>query len=446
MTSRRFSIILAMAIRVVAFGQQGQAVAGYQLLKTINLPGGISAFDISWVDPSNARYYVADRGNTTASPPIAPRIDVIDTLNNQYVSSITLPAAGNGVLAVPRAHELWVGLNDSTVAVIDTNTSTITHVISTGGKMRADEMAYDPADRVIVVANDRDTPPFVSFISQQTYSVLATLNFDGVSAPKSTGGLEQSVWDEARYKFYLAVPATAANPNGEIDELDPQTFTVNRSFPTNCKGPAGLVLIPAQRLMTSCGDILDIASGKVLTTVSGVGGDEIWYNAGDQRVYFGGGTDRISISVVDASVNASAPITALVVGQILTAPAVSQTTHSVAADSANNEILVPVSGVGVQIWRNGASLIASPNPIPIPATAQFGSALISWNAPNAQVIEIHVGSPNGVLFAEGGNRGSAPTGLWVDEGTTFYLQDVTKGLPLTAANTLATLVMHLQKM
>ena len=36
--------------------------------------------------------------------------------------------------------------------------------------------------------------------------------------------------------------------------------------------------------------------------------------------------------------------------------------------------------------------------------------------------------------------------LWVDDGTTFYLQDLTKGLPLTAANTLATPVMHLQKM
>src|ERR1700688_3644619 len=64
--------------------------------------------------------------------------------------------------------------------------------------------------------------------------------------------------------------------------------------------------------------------------------------------------------------------------------------------------------------------------------------LISWNAPNAANVEIHVGSPNDPLFASGGNHGSAQTGPWVTVGTTFYLQDVSGGKPLTANNTLAT--------
>jgi parallel beta-helix repeat protein len=91
----------------------------------------------------------------------------------------------------------------------------------------------------------------------------------------------------------------------------------------------------------------------------------------------------------------------------------------------------------------GPSLTANPNPIPVTANALFGSTTISWNAPDAQVIEIHIGSPNGPLFAEGGNRGSAQTALWVSDGTTFYLQDVTDGKPLTSDYTLATLVVHL---
>ena len=41
------------------------------------------------------------------------------------------------------------------------------------------------------------------------------------------------------------------------------------------------------------------------------------------------------------------------------------------------------------------------------------------------------------------SAGSAQTGRWVSDGTTFYLQDVTSGKPLTANNTLATLVVHL---
>ena len=94
---------------------------------------------------------------------------------------------------------------------------------------------------------------------------------------------------------------------------------------------------------------------------------------------------------------------------------------------------------------NGASLTASPNPIQVTGAAD-GTTTIGWNAPNAASVEIHVGSPNGPLLASGGNQGSAQTGPWVTDGTTFYLQDVTGGKPLTANNTLATLVVHLQRL
>jgi hypothetical protein len=97
---------------------------------------------------------------------------------------------------------------------------------------------------------------------------------------------------------------------------------------------------------------------------------------------------------------------------------------------------VPASGTG-------ASLTASPNPIPVMGAAD-GTTTISWNAPNASYIEIHVGSPNGPLFASAGNQGSAQTGPWVADGMTFYLQD--GGKPLTANNTLATLVIHSQRL
>src|SRR5579863_8215639 len=78
-----------------ALAQQGQPIAGYKLLQTITIPGGLAGNDISWVDSANARYYLADRGNATASPVIGPRVDVIDTQNNSFVTSIPLPAASN---------------------------------------------------------------------------------------------------------------------------------------------------------------------------------------------------------------------------------------------------------------------------------------------------------------------------------------------------------------
>jgi hypothetical protein len=93
----------------------------------------------------------------------------------------------------------------------------------------------------------------------------------------------------------------------------------------------------------------------------------------------------------------------------------------------------------------GPSLNANPNPIPVSGNAILGVTTLSWDAPGAQVIEIHVGAPDGPLFARLGNRGSAQTGPWVADGTTFYLQDVSGANPLTADYTLATVIVHLQK-
>jgi hypothetical protein len=91
-------------------------------------------------------------------------------------------------------------------------------------------------------------------------------------------------------------------------------------------------------------------------------------------------------------------------------------------------------------------LTSSPNPIPVTGNAIVGSTTLSWSAPDATVIEIHIGSPNGKLFTQNGNKGSIQTPPWVSDGMTFYLQDVSGGQAPTADNTIATLVVHLQPM
>ncbi|HEV3200945.1 MAG TPA: hypothetical protein VGZ73_23740 [Bryobacteraceae bacterium] len=91
-----------------------------------------------------------------------------------------------------------------------------------------------------------------------------------------------------------------------------------------------------------------------------------------------------------------------------------------------------------------AFITATPNPIPVTGSA-LGMAMISWNAPTAGTIEIHVNSPSGPLFTRNGNKGSMSTGAWIADGTAFYLQDVTGGLPLTASNTIALTIVHLQR-
>jgi len=347
---------LALVVFVGVRAEEEHELGPYRFLTTISIPGSLAGgFDISWVDADAGRYYLADRGTTS--------VDVVNTRRNTFLSAIPLHAAGNGVVAIhpsrdddedgdDNAGELWVGDANSFVEVIDLKTQTIVADISTLGKARADELAYDSRDHIVLIANDRDPIPFVSFISTKTRSVLGTLSYPQVvfGTPAVGHGLEQPVWDARTRRFYLAVPATATHPHGEVDEINPLTRMVTRAFPTTCN-PAGLVLVPKQRLITSCGDILDIASGAVLKTVPGAGGDEIWFNRGDERVYFGGGLDRISVPVLDTDTNTR--VTTLTVGLLLPPPpANSHTTHSVAADSENNRIFVPVTHEGVKVYTD----------------------------------------------------------------------------------------------
>jgi hypothetical protein len=359
------AFVLPLALFAVAHADDDHDRLGpYRLIATVPIPGNLSGgFDISWVDSEAGRYYLADRGSKS--------IDVIDTKHNKFLYAIPLRAAGNGVVAIRKsdddegdsegAGELWVGDANSFVEVVDLKTKSIVADIPTHGNSRADELAYDPRDGLLLVANDRDTPsPFVTLISTKTRTVVGGFKYDGTFGnPNTTNGIEQPVWDRRTKKFYIAIPATVANPKGEVDEIDPLARMgngkVTRVFPTNCSGPAGLALVPGQRLVTSCGDIISVASGLVLKTVAGAGGDEIWFNPGDERVYFGGGLDRISVPVLDTDTNSL--VTTLTVGHLFpptpppqTPP--NQTTHSVAADSENNRIFVPVGNVGVKVYTD----------------------------------------------------------------------------------------------
>jgi len=117
------------------------------------------------------------------------------------------------------------------------------------------------------------------------------------------------------------------------------------------------------------------------------------------------------------------------------------------ADAGANTFLgnICVTSLNAPCPSVGPSLTANPNPIPVTGDALVGLTTISWNAPGSELIEIHIGSPDGALLATAANRGSIRTGAWVRDGMTFYLQDVSGGKPLSSDYTLAQLVVHLQQ-
>jgi hypothetical protein len=87
------------------------------------------------------------------------------------------------------------------------------------------------------------------------------------------------------------------------------------------------------------------------------------------------------------------------------------------------------------------SITADPNPFV--ANAQgVGRTTLAWSSYGTTRVEIHINAPDGPMFT-GGDPGSfsMATGPWVVDGMTFYLQNVSNGLPLTSANTLATVTM-----
>jgi hypothetical protein len=120
--------------------------------------------------------------------------------------------------------------------------------------------------------------------------------------------------------------------------------------------------------------------------------------------------------------------------------------HVTKASYAGTNLHLPSTSNTITITVTGApstgTINAIPNPISVPLGVTVGATTITWNSTQASTVEVHIGAPNGVLFGGGGPTGSAQTGPWVTDGMTFYLQDTTGGNPLTAANTLATVVVH----
>jgi DNA-binding beta-propeller fold protein YncE len=329
-----------------AFAQLLQ-LPNYQKISTIQIPGNLAGgFDITWVDSANQKLYLSDRGTTKGGG----KIDVIDTSTNQYLYSIPqtkgeigfagstgnrLTGGPNGVVAIPQLSEVWAGDGDSTVKVVDLAAKAIVATIPTGGKSRADELAYDPLDRIVMVANDADTPPFLTFISTDSLAVLGHLSYGTDQV-----GLEQPVWDPQTKRFLISVPASEGR-FGRVDEINPVTMQISNQYTVECD-PAGLALGPLQRVMTSCGYAINGRNGNILANVNAnifdtntIGGDEIWFNPGDNRYYFGGA----NVGVVDAETNQ--PLGFLATGV---------PTHSLAADSSTNHIYVPATGIGMEVF------------------------------------------------------------------------------------------------
>lgn len=366
---------LATSGAALADDRNGGAV---KLLTTIPYPSNLSAlhaFDISWVDADTQLYYLGDRSNAS--------VDVFDVKNNIFVRKISAGFKGvvfnanntgnndksgpNGVVVSGR----WLFVTDapSRVVAIDLMTDTKVSEISTHGApdLRADELAYDSDDGLILAVNNADSPPFATLIRADNghLSFVAKIVFDAAHGVDATNGAEQPVWDRSTGKFYISIPQVGPHEeDGAVARINPHTGAVDALFPVKFCQPAGLTLGPNQDLLIGCSQvfndtagsaaptqiIMDARNGSIDRVVAGVGGsDEVWFNRGDGRYYTASRNNPTGpvLGVINAKRQSLVQIVPTVnaAGNAVSDPTVrfpAGTAHSVAVNPHNNHALVPL--------------------------------------------------------------------------------------------------------
>ena len=342
--------------------------ATFSVVAVPNVPPktGSWSFDISYADPATHEYYLGDRTNSG--------IDLVSLLNNNAFLGVAgggtfvgASAAGsnfsgpNGVAPIGNGN-LMAGDGNSTIKVVNVNSMALVASINAvnpytgppltalaGGQCnasgtpttgaangRSDELAVDSADNEALMINDAACPAFGTFISTVApYSILGTIAFT-----TATAGAEQPTYDPTQKKFLMAIPATIANPGGEIDVIDPHSFAINAAYPepASCNGN-GTALGASENLFIGCSNaagplvVMNATNGATLATISGSGGcDEVWYNPTANRFYAGCSnyTGGANVAVIDASTNT-----------MLTTLTTGTGAHSVAVDPATDKIFVP---------------------------------------------------------------------------------------------------------
>src|ERR1700712_5120244 len=134
----------------------------------------------------------------------------------------------------------------------ETSTNAIVKTIAVGASgHRADEGCVDNDDGLYMISSPNDSPPFATFISTKTQTVLAQLPFPG------SAGLEACVYDPVTKSFLVNNDGTTANPHGQVDVISPASVlaaapAVSASFPLGNCDPTGLDLGPANDMAVVC--------------------------------------------------------------------------------------------------------------------------------------------------------------------------------------------------
>lgn len=355
--------VVGLCVPVVFAAGMASSDEVFTPTKAITLPAGesVNSFDISYVDPRTGNYFLADRTNKA--------IDIIDTSTNTVAAQYGDNFAGftgnnntsgpNGVLITDH-NRIWAGDGGSQLKVIDLASGSPLADINTGGTQRADELCFDSRDRIIMIANDAETPfPWVTFVDADNYKILGRITMDGTNGTvKATNGIEQCQWNAHTGKIYLNIPEVNGPGNdtqpGAVLVISPREEKIEKIFTIpldSCAGPQGMALGPDGQILLGCNApgptpnaptaIIDENNGKVVTTLNNESGsDEVWYNPGDNHYFLAESSHPVNqaLGVVDAGPPAAEDASATTGNS-----ANAGHNHSVAADPVTGHVYVPIA-------------------------------------------------------------------------------------------------------
>lgn len=393
-----------------------------QCLTAVQIPGNpLRSYDISWVNPNRAEYYLADRSNSG--------IDVINTQNLTFKRTIpgfvgiVLNAAGTAVDnnhsgpdgVVSHGRWLYAGDGDSTLKVIDLNApnkSAIQQSIPTGGTTRVDEMALTTDGKLLLAANNAEDPPFATLLMANgdgqfsNVAIITKITIDPTIVPEGAGlSMEQPAWDPKTERFYVSIPIIANNPagcnfdadagditcDGGLLVVDPTTLSTPTAVlgafdpatntgvvPLHACGPNGATVGPHDNLLLGCSPannpsnattlVINATTKNFANIGNIVGSDEVWFNKGDRR-YYTASNRNCKTTAPCPNANQQAAVLGVIDGTSVLIETVPQSSgsHSVAADSKRNLIFVPQSapvavvGAGGDTTDVGAGICGSTN-------------------------------------------------------------------------------------
>jgi hypothetical protein len=304
------------------------------------------------------------------------------------------------------------------VQVFSGLSATPSHLIDTGGVNRADELCYDADDNLVLIANDADSPPFISIISTKNFTIVKKIFMNGTTLPGGNGqgatnGIEQCQYSHTTGLFWLNIPEVGGlgddSSPGALVAINPKTMNIVNITPVNitlCAGPQGMALGQVSggivQLLQGCNAQTTPAGGVPLSgpqnsLVNGVnsagqvvsqvllpnqgGSDEVWFEPVSGNFFLANGSAiPAQVLSIASSLPSPSPIQNAFVGF---SGSTSRSSHSTAGWNGN-VAGVPTSIAFVPVAQLGGT------PAPFSSTLCVNSAA---DAANQGCIGIF-GAPN----------------------------------------------------